>query len=59
MSAQDHGGRTALHMAAERGIQKMIKLLIGKGAEASPVDRFGRTPLHLSAFRDWLHIMNS
>ncbi len=49
MSTQDHGGRTALDLAAERGSQKMIKLLISQGAEASPVDRLGRTPLHLSA----------
>jgi hypothetical protein len=49
MSAQDLRARTALHLAAERGSQKMIKLLIGQGAEASPVDRLGRTPLHLSA----------
>lgn len=27
----------------------MVKLLIDYGAETSPVDRHGRTPLHLSA----------
>ncbi len=41
MSAQDHGGRTALHLAVERGNQKMIKLLIDQGAETPPVDRLG------------------
>ena len=35
MSVQGHGGRTPLHLAAERGCQKTIKLLIGLGAEAS------------------------
>ena len=44
-----HADRTALHLAAERGIQKMIKLLIDHGAGVSPVDRLGRTALHLSA----------
>jgi len=50
-SVQDHGGNTALHLAAERGNQKMVNLLIGQGAEISPVDRLGRTPLHISAQR--------
>ena len=27
-----HADRTALHLAAERGIQKMIELFIGQGA---------------------------
>lgn len=30
--AQDHGGKTALHLVAERGIQKRMKLLFGQGA---------------------------
>ena len=49
MSAQDHGGRTALHLAAERGSQKIKKLLVGQGAEAFPVDRLNRTSLHIPA----------
>lgn len=47
--ARDSGGGTALHVAAERGDQEMMKLLIVKGAETSAVDRLGRTPLHCSA----------
>lgn len=47
--ARDSGGGTALHVAAERGDQEMMKFLIGKGAEISAVDRLGRTLLHYSS----------
>lgn len=47
--ARDSGGGTALHVAAERGDQEMMILLIGEGAEMSAVDRLGRTPLHCSS----------
>lgn len=49
MSAQDHGGSTVLHLATKRGDQETKRLLMGKGAEVSPADRLGRTPLHCSA----------
>ncbi len=48
MSAQDHKGRIALHLAVERGSQKIIKLLIDQEAKTSPVNKLDCTTLHLS-----------
>ncbi len=37
---------TALHIAAEKGEQKIIPLLLSKGTDASDADNLGQTPLH-------------
>jgi ankyrin repeat protein len=49
VSAQDLGGSTALHLAADQGHREIISLLIDRGAEVGLVDKRGRTPLHRSA----------
>jgi ankyrin repeat protein len=41
--------RTALHIAAEKGIEKMIVFLIGKGADPNIADPLGVTPVLLAA----------
>lgn len=41
----DYDGRVALHLAAANGHVDCIRLLLGAGANANAVDRFGRTPL--------------
>ena len=38
--------RTALHWAAIRGCNRVIKLLLEKGASRSATDIYGFTPLH-------------
>jgi len=42
-------GRTALHIAAERGHRKMVTLLLNRGAYVNARDDEGDTPLHLAA----------
>jgi len=37
-------GRTALHGAAQKGWNDMVRLLVENGAEVQPVDASGRTP---------------
>ena len=38
-----------MHLAAAQGHVDMVELLAGEGCDVSPVDRFGRTPLHEAA----------
>lgn len=41
----DYDGRTPLHLAACEGQTAVVKHLIGKGVQLSPIDRWGNTPL--------------
>jgi hypothetical protein len=43
VNAQDHGGNTALHYAAARGDNEMIRYLVAKGASLRRVNRAGQT----------------
>ncbi|GAV09423.1 hypothetical protein RvY_18970 [Ramazzottius varieornatus] len=52
----DHFGRTALHLAAENGHQKVTVLLLSKGAQLLR-DVSGCTPLHLAAVHNQTGIM--
>jgi len=46
VDAGDYDKRTPLHLAASEGLMEVVKLLIEQGkADASPVDRWGGTPL--------------
>jgi len=46
MSAGDYDKRTAIHLAASEGLLEVVTFLIHEaGADASPVDRWGGTPL--------------
>ncbi|KAI3921889.1 hypothetical protein MKX01_005578 [Papaver californicum] len=42
---QDIDGRTALHIAACQGVTDVVQLLISRGADVDPTDRWGSTPL--------------
>ena len=42
-------GKTALHLAAERGLGSLAARLLAAGASAAPTDDDGRTPLHYAA----------
>ncbi|XP_046584651.1 transient receptor potential cation channel subfamily A member 1-like [Haliotis rubra] len=52
----DTHGQTGLHMAAERGHTKVVKLLLQKGAMAGR-DFDGNTALHLAASSGYTHCM--
>ena len=41
-------GRTALHGAAQKGWNDMVRLLVENGAEVQPVDASGRTPRNMA-----------
>ncbi len=43
VNARDYGGYTALHFAAARGDNEMIKYLVSKGADVKAVARNGQT----------------
>lgn len=49
INSKDNQGRTALHLAAERGDALVAEYLIFYNADIDAVDREGRTPLHLAA----------
>ncbi|MGE3886354.1 MAG: ankyrin repeat domain-containing protein [Vicinamibacterales bacterium] len=48
VNAVDHEGMTALHHAAARGDNEMIKYLVSKGANVKAVDREGRTTVDMA-----------
>ncbi len=52
--ARNKYGRTALHVALEKGDKKMVRLLIAKGADVNAKEDnvIGLAPLHIAAFRD-------
>jgi ankyrin repeat protein len=41
-------GRTALHGAAQKGWNEMVRFLVRNGAEVQPVDASGRTPRNMA-----------
>lgn len=45
INAEDHGGRTALHLAAWTGNLDIASMLMDGGAEVNAVDKSGFTPL--------------
>ena len=45
VDAPDYDTRTALHYAAAEGYAHVCEHLLKKGAESSPLDRYGNTPL--------------
>jgi len=53
LSARDHEGKSPLHVAVDRRDKETVSLLVGRGAEVSPIDRCGCTPLHYAAQRNY------
>jgi ankyrin repeat protein len=43
VNASDYDGRTALHLAASEGHVPVVELLLKRGADVNPVDRWGDT----------------
>uniref|UniRef100_T1JXK5 Ion transport domain-containing protein n=1 Tax=Tetranychus urticae TaxID=32264 RepID=T1JXK5_TETUR len=52
-------GSTALHMAAEGGHTKVVRLLLQAGAKASDENLEGMTPLHLGAKQGHLRVLHA
>lgn len=52
INAVDNTGATLLHLAAESGSVKCLKLLVQRGADVTLEDRGKNTPLHLAAVWD-------
>ena len=42
-------GQTALHFAANRGLNQVIQFLVDKGAKVDAKDKYGQTPLNIAA----------
>ncbi len=49
VNAFNRGGQTALHLAADRGADEVVRFLAEHGAEPDAKDRDGRTPLDLAS----------
>lgn len=49
LETRDDQGRTAMHVAAERGYSKTIELLVELGANINAQDNHMETPLHRAA----------
>lgn len=47
-----------LHLAAASGHHEIVRLLINRGAEPSPMDILGNTPLHYAAAGNFPHSTN-
>jgi uncharacterized protein len=48
VNARDHEGNTALHNAAARGDNEMIRYLVSKGADVKAVNRAGQTTVDMA-----------
>lgn len=48
VNARDHEGNTAVHHAASRGDNEMIKYLVSKGADPKAVNREGQTTVDMA-----------
>lgn len=48
VNAKDHDGNTALHHAAARGDNEVIKYLVAKGADVKAVNRAGETTVDMA-----------
>ncbi|XP_039123974.1 potassium channel KOR2-like [Dioscorea cayenensis subsp. rotundata] len=44
-SKTDYDGRTALHMAASKGYEDIVRFLAQRGANINSIDKFGNSPL--------------
>jgi hypothetical protein len=49
VTAADIDGRTALHVAARYGCEKVVEMLLAAGADVTAIDNSGRTALQLAA----------
>jgi ankyrin repeat protein len=48
VNAVDHDGNTAVHHAASRGDNEMIKFLVSKGADVKKINRSGQTTIDVA-----------
>jgi ankyrin repeat protein len=55
--ATDLTGKTALHLAAENGLEKTVRLFLQASADTTWTDAQERTPLHLAVLNQQWHIV--
>jgi ankyrin repeat protein len=48
VNAVDHDGNTAVHHAASRGDNEMIRFLVANGADVKKINRFGQTTIDVA-----------
>ena len=53
LNRADYDGRTPLHLAVCEGHLDVVRYLLEKGVDHSPVDRWGSTPLDDARRLDW------
>jgi ankyrin repeat protein len=53
----DSGGNTALHLAAGKGLEKSVRLLLQAGADTTSTAGQDRTPLHLAVLSHQWHVI--
>lgn len=56
VNAETDQGETPLHLASDKGLFNIVKLLVAYGAEIDAVDANGYTPLYLAARRGHIEI---
>jgi ankyrin repeat protein len=49
VNASNQLGQTALHFAANRGLDQVVQYLVEKGAKVDAKDKYGQTPLNIAA----------
>ncbi|KAM6973374.1 NF-kappa-B inhibitor zeta-like [Aplochiton taeniatus] len=59
LDAKEHNGQTALQLGVAANQHLIVEDLIGHGAQINTVDRWGRSPLHVSAENGFLHSLQS
>lgn len=57
INTTDVNGNTALHLAAQQGLQKVITFLIAEGAKINAQNNNLDTPLHLAAAKGYFHTL--
>ncbi|GIY33489.1 ankyrin-3 [Caerostris extrusa] len=57
ISVVDNEGKTALHKAAERNHEEVVKILIQNRANFNDIDKYKKTPLHTAAENGYLAVV--
>ena len=56
--SKNNEGKTALHIAAQKGNTQIIEALINQQSQIDPIDKQGGTPFHLAIYHGHLSVAN-